>query len=672
MTLNINSPIESVKGIGKNYLKVFNDNGIFKVKDLLMIFPAYYIDAREDSKDLDKEGVFDVKIINIRKVYARKRRSYFIILNGIINNVKVKIIFFNRLYILDYLKNSKFLKIYTKFEFKQGRYQCTNPLIIKDENNTIHTIYKNFSSIKSGILKRLIRNALLSLNKTKEYLPKFIIEKNQILSVENSLKKIHVPDDLSDIKIGKKRFIFEEFLFFNLKLQIIRNTFKLKPRILKYTIDNKLIKKINSKLNFKLTEDQIKTFEDIVNDLKSDKVMNRLIQGDVGSGKTIIAFLSILIAINNNFQSAFLVPTEVLAFQHYESAKNFFNEYNIEIITGSMSNKEKQNIYYKLINGEIDLLIGTHSLLNERLKFKNLSLIVIDEQHRFGVYQKAKLYYKSSSTDTLITTATPIPRTMLLSLYKDINTSIIKTMPENRKPIITKIISSDERKIFYNKIKYELKNNKAFIVLPLINKSEFFVSTKSMESEMGFFKDIFKEHKLGFLKGNDDSDYKSSIIKDFKSGKINVLISTSVIEVGIDVKDANHIIIEDADRFGLSQLHQLRGRVGRGEIQSYCYLIESVNINENGKERLKAMEKYSNGFDISEIDLRLRGGGIIAGLEQKGFLDFKLSTPQENIELFKISQKQADKLIRNKHLRTVEITEYLEEIKEKSKQIMFG
>lgn len=637
-----------------------------------MIFPDFYIDTRRECKDLNKESVFNLKIINIKKVYTRKRRTYFIILNGKINNNPVKIIFFNRLYVFNYLKKLRFLKIYTRFEFKQGIYQSTNPLIIKDENNAIYTIYKNFSSIKPGIIKKVINNALLCLNKSKEYLPQFIIKENQILSIEDSFKKIHNPNDLSDISIGKKRFILEEFLFFNLKLQIIRNSFKSKQRILKYTIDNELIKKINSKLKFELTEDQIKTFEDIVNDLKSNKVMNRLIQGDVGSGKTIIAFLSILIAIHNNYQSAFLVPTEVLAFQHYESAKIFFNEYNIEIITGSMSNRERQMIYNKLLNGDIDLLIGTHSLLNEKLKFKNLSLIVIDEQHRFGVYQKAKLYYKSSSTDTLITTATPIPRTMLLSLYKDINTSIIKTMPKNRKPIITRIIRAEERKIFYDKIKDKLKNNKAFIVLPLINKSEFFVSTKSIESEKDFFEDIFKEHKLGFLKGNDDSNYKSSIIKDFKSGKINILISTSVIEVGIDVKDANHIIIEDADRFGLSQLHQLRGRVGRGEIQSYCYLIESININESGKERLKAMERYSNGFDISEIDLKLRGGGIIAGLEQKGFLDFKISTPQENMELFKSSQKQADKLIRNKALRTKEINEFLEEVKENSRQIMFG
>ncbi len=672
MDLNLNSSIEKVKGIGKNYLKFFNENSIYRVKDLLNLFPYFYIDTSKPSFDLEKQGVFDLRITDMRKVFVRRKRNQLIIVNGIINKIKVKMVFFNRTYIFNLIKSKKSIKIYTKFEKVNAIYQSTNPLIINNEENRIFTVYKDFHSIKSGKLKNIIKNALNSLIKTKEYLPEFVINNHSLLDLKNSYLKIHLPQRTEDVQIGKKRLIYEEFLFFNLNLQTIRKIFKSRQRKNHYLINKELINKINSKLSFKLTEDQIKAFEDIVNDLKSNKVMNRLIQGDVGSGKTIIAFLSILIAIFNNYQSAFLVPTEVLAYQHFESAKDFFDEFKVEILTGNHTKKQKDRIYKKLKQGEIDLLIGTHSLLNDKLKFKNLSLIVIDEQHRFGVYQKAKLYYKSTSIDTLITTATPIPRTMLLSLYNDIDTSIIKTMPKNRKPIITKIISADKRIEFYQKIKQKIYKNKAYIVLPLINKSDFFTSTKSIESETDFYKKIFKDFNLGFIKGDDKSDYKSSIIKDFKDNKINLLISTSVIEVGIDVKDASMIIIEDADRFGLAQLHQLRGRVGRGYIQSYCYLIESTNISENGKKRLKAMKENSNGFKISEIDLKLRGGGIIAGLEQKGFLDFRFSLPQENIDLFKKSQKDAQLLINKNEFRTQELNNYIKEIESKSKNIIFG
>jgi ATP-dependent DNA helicase RecG len=377
--------------------------------------------------------------------------------------------------------------------------------------------------------------------------------------------------------------------------------------------------------------------------------------------------------VQSGFQGAFLAPTEILAQQHFSNGKKFFKSANIDILTGSTPAKERKRIQQQLVEGSINIIFGTHALLNENIQFKNLSMVVIDEQHRFGVSQRAALYYKGKSVDLLVTTATPIPRTMLLSLYNDLSVSVIKTKPHGRLPIITKIIAPTRRHAFYLWLRKKIQEGeKAYIILPLIEESEFFTELKSIESETEYFKNIFKGIPIGIVSGRMSQEKKDTALGDFAEGKTKVLISTTVIEVGIDVKDATFMVIENADRYGLSQLHQLRGRVGRGELQSYCYLFPSPNITENGKRRLKTTASTTDGFKIAETDLKMRGGGIITGFEQSGYLDFKVGNMQDDHEIFIDAQRDAALILGDPSLQNDHILNFLSKIKKKLKEVTFS
>jgi ATP-dependent DNA helicase RecG len=343
------------------------------------------------------------------------------------------------------------------------------------------------------------------------------------------------------------------------------------------------------------------------------------------------------------------------------------------MLTGSTPTAAGKEIQKRLLEGDIDIIFGTHSLLNENVKFKNLSLVVIDEQHRFGVSQRAALYYKGKSVDLLVTTATPIPRTMLLSLYNDLSVSLIKTKPRGRLPIITKIIANRRRDEFYRWLKSKIKEGaKAFIILPLIEESEYFPELRSIEKESPYFEEMFKGISTGIVSGRTPPEDKDKILVDFTQGKIKVLISTTVIEVGIDVKDATIMVIEDADRYGLSQLHQLRGRVGRGELQSYCYLLPSLNITESGKQRLKTTASTNDGFKIAEIDLQMRGGGIITGLDQSGYFDFRVGDVKNDHRIFAAAGRDATQILLDKTLQNDYIANFLTKVERKIKRINFS
>jgi ATP-dependent DNA helicase RecG len=680
LNLKLNSTVNQVKGIGSKYLQIFQKNGILTVLDLLLYFPVHYIDFSNvaDQIEVGKKNLYFIEITGWNLSRRFGRQPSLLRVKARVGQQPVFIVFFNKPYLADFFKANKNAYIYGHFEIKNNTWQSNTPLVLtaeeKDEQHTI-PLYAKISTIKSGTLKKLMKTALDSLEDDFEHLPTMSLEKHKFPGIAAALNGIHFPKRYLPEEIDglKKRFVYSEFLFFQLELQYIRNFFRRVRRTNHYSITPELKAFIKQNLTFELTPDQKTACKEITDDLQGEYTMQRLLQGDVGTGKTIVAFIALLIAKKSEYQGAFLAPTEILASQHFTNAQKFFKSARIELLTGSTPVKKRKEILKGLKEGTIDIIFGTHALLTESVQFKHLSLVVIDEQHRFGVSQRAALYYKGKSVDLLVTTATPIPRTMLLSLYNDLSVSTIKTKPLGRLPIITKIISSEKRDEFYLWLKKKVeKGEKAYIILPLIETSEFFPELKDIETESLYFEKVFKDMPLGIVTGRTPAAEKDSILEALAWGTIRVLVATTVIEVGIDVKDAVVIVIENADRYGLSQLHQLRGRVGRGELQSYCYLFPSSNITENGKNRLKTIAATTDGFKIAETDLKMRGGGIITGLEQSGYLDFKIGNMQDDHEIFKEAQADASLILADETLQNDYIINFLKKIAVKLKDINFS
>ena len=690
MNLKLNSPIDDIKGIGEKYSKILKKHNLLTVFDLLLNFPAFYIDFKkiDNNIEISKKKVYKAKIERVKLTRNFKKRLSTLKVDANIytknklnsklqqNCNNIQIVIFNKPYLCDLLKKNESIYFFGNIENYNDYLQVRNPMIFNTiENCDILPVYTKISTIKSGFLRKIFKNIFESLYDNFENLPEQILKKYSFRNIVETSKKIHFPGVYNEKLIynNKKRFIYKEFLFFQIELQFVRRYFRKNIRINNYRINNKLRESIKQNLQFDLTSDQIRVYEEIVNDLKSKHTMQRLLQGDVGSGKTVVSFLTLLIAKINGFQGAFLVPTEILANQHFLNAKAFFKNIEIEIITGSIPNNKKREIKERLKKGEIDIIFGTHSILNENIEFKNLSIIIIDEQQRFGVSQRAALFYKGKSVDLLVTTATPIPRTMLLTLYNDLKVSKIINKPKERKPIITKIVETEKRDSFYKWLKNKIENGeKTYIVLPLIEKSDFFSQLHSIEEDSEYFKEIFKPSQIGIISGKTPNIEKNKMLNKFINGDIKVLISTTVIEVGIDVKDATIIVIENADRYGLSQLHQLRGRVGRSNFQSFCYIIPSQQITENGKKRLETINTTNDGFKIAEMDLRMRGGGIISGFEQSGYLDFKIADTKRDYEILKLAKIDAEQILKNPSLQNDYITNNISSLKEKIKKINFS
>ncbi len=690
MNLKLNSSTDHIKGVGEKYSRALKKHNILTVFDLLLNFPAFYIDFNniDNNIEISKKKVYKTEIKKVKLTRNFKKRLSTLRVhaniyekNKLNSNSKpkcydIQILIFNKPYLFDLLKKNGNVYFFGNIENNDGYLQVKNPMIFNTiENGSVMPVYTKISIIKSGSLRKIFKNIFESLDDNFENLPEHIVSKYSFRNIAETLKKIHFPETYNENAFynNKKRFIYEEFLFFQIELQFVRRYFKKNIRINNYTINNKLRESIKQSLRFDLTSDQINVYEEVVNDLKSTQTMQRLLQGDVGSGKTVVSFLTLLIAKINGFQGAFLVPTEILANQHFLNAKAFFKNAEIEIITGSTPNNKKREIKERLKKGEIDIIFGTHSILNENIEFKNLSMIIIDEQQRFGVSQRAALFYKGKSVDLLVTTATPIPRTMLLTLYNDLKVSKIINKPKGRKSIITKIVDTGKRDSFYKWLKTKIeKGEKTYIVLPLIEKSDFFSQLHSIEEDSEYFKEIFKPSQIGIISGKTPNIEKARILNKFINGDIKVLLSTTVIEVGIDVKDAIMIVIENADRYGLSQLHQLRGRVGRSSFQSYCYIIPSQQVTENGKKRLKIISSTNDGFKIAEMDLRIRGGGMISGFEQSGYLDFKIADTKRDYKILKLAKIDAEQISKNPLLQNNYITNNISSLKGKIKKINFS
>jgi ATP-dependent DNA helicase RecG len=678
LSISQNTPVEQIKGIGPSYSRILTRRGINSAGDLLLLFPETYLDFSKVAEQpvLDEERLYAFTVDRVRLNRNFKKRISLLTVKGKIGSLPVCLVFFNQPYLLQSLSREKQIYAFGRIENRDGVWQMVNPQLAPENRpGQIVARYKPLATLKGGNLRKIIAAILAAWQDEPETLPEMVMRRHGFPSSSTALRSIHQPLvlDTPTIDKMKARFIYSEFLLFQLELQFIRNYFRGRRRLHRYHFSNDIRLAIDRRLPFTLSGEQITAFSEIVNDLSAPQTMQRLLQGEVGSGKTIVAFLALLLARENGYQGAFLAPTAILANQHYQNARVFFAADDIALLTGDCQAEARKEIQKRLRMGDISLVFGTHALINENIIFKNLSLVIIDEQHRFGVAQRAALFFKSRSADLLVTTATPIPRTMLLALYNDLAVSSLKKPLSGRQPIITRVIAASARLDFYQRLRRELdQGGRGYVIMPLIEKSENTPDLYSLQEEKAFFKDLWPDIPLAVLSGKTKSLQKNRVLRQFRQGRIRLLLATTVVEVGIDVPEATFMIIENADRYGLSQLHQLRGRVGRGPRQSYCYLIASPQPTENGKLRLHAIAANDDGFKIAEMDLQLRGGGVIAGLEQAGELDFKLADIKKDYQLFKAAQADARLLLKNKELQNIDIKNYLATLAEKIKNLSFS
>lgn len=650
----INSSISKLSGIGEKSLPLFNRLKINTVKDVIFSFPYRYeviMHGNSDEKSVltgTYEGSGIVRTHKGKSIFKAVFKSS----NGFFSCLWVN---FNANYPASLLHTGAVYYMYgpvTKFE---GIPAIFHPEIINKDDighvRSVYTIPVSFSIVK---YRKAVKEALdYGLKEINETLPVYILDKYNFPDIKDAVKTLHYPETKANVESiinrthpAYKRFIYDELFYLQLVMQLKRKTYT-KGIGIKFNIDKEYLEEINKFMPFKLTKAQKKVLLDIFNDMVKNRQMNRLVQGDVGSGKTIIAFISAAVAVHNGYQVVILAPTEVLAEQHYNNAKKFFDNLNINtyLLTGSVTKKNKDTIKSMLSSGDINVIIGTHALIEEDVEFKNLGFIIADEQHRFGVHQRKILIDKGYHPDILLMTATPIPRTLAMTLYGDLDVSIIDEMPPGRIPCITKAYKASQLTKAFEFVEEILNDNKkAYFVYPLIDESdklELKAATQSYEE----VKKYFHNKKAGLLHGKMKADEKRQLLHDFKYGDIDILVSTTVIEVGVDVPEATVMLIENAERFGLSQLHQLRGRVGRNDMQSYCLLIASDKIGENGKKRIKAMLEYKDGFKLAEADLELRGQGDFFGTKQSGMPDLHFADIIKDIKIIQQAKNDAAEIL---------------------------
>ncbi len=627
--MDFKDSVSCLKGVGEKKLNLLNDMGISNIYDLLMCFPRKYNDL-STVKPISRENV-DESILISGTIQDIKFNRYkkMLVLDVISGNTIIKITFFNMKYERKFFFNQEYL-FYGKLSLFSNKYSMSNPDVYFREDDIKYKILPIYS-LPKGInqyefrkwIDLILEDELLK----RDILPESLVKENNIMPFYDAIRNIHFPISKKDYSQSLYRVIFNEFFFLNYSILKFKKRSKRENLIeVKNGIDN--ISRYMYSLDFELTSGQKKVMKDIIRDLESDHLMNRLLQGDVGSGKTVIAELVMFLMVKSGAQGVFMAPTEVLARQHFESIRDRFNDlgYRVEILTASVSKKKRDEIIEGLSSGEIHICLGTHALIEPDIKFRNLGIAIIDEQHRFGVDQRRRLISKGKSTHTLVMTATPIPRTLATTLYGDMDISIIDTMPIGRMPVETKVFKESELEICYSNIKKELeKKHQAYVICPLIEDSEY-IEAKSINSVYEELKGVFKGFNIALMSGKLSLDEKDLIMKDFIGGKIDILISTTVVEVGINNINATVILIENAERFGLAQLHQLRGRVGRSDFKSYCFLLDSGDGFDS--KRLKVLEDSHDGFYIADMDLRFRGAGDRAGTRQHGKSNISLDKIQ--------------------------------------------
>ena len=634
--------LEKIKGIGQAKIKILNKLNIENVEDLLMHYPFRYdvikktdISNLQDEDKVIIDGIIETNP-NVFYFSRKKDKTSFKLNTG---DKLLNIVIFNRGFLKSKLLIGTTITVIGKYDKRNNNVVASEIRFEKlKEKEEIEPVYH----ITNGITGKQINNIIKNIDiDVLDYIPEYINDKYKLLSKKEAIKEIHFPTTINKLKQARTKLKYEELFLFMLKINYLKN--KNHKEGLKKIIDYNKVQELINNLPFELTKDQLKSVEDIYNDMVDVKQMNRLLQGDVGSGKTIVSFISLYMNYLAGYQGSLMAPTEILAIQHYNNIKKILPDLNIELLTGKTKTKEKNEILKKLKNNEIDILIGTHSLISENVVYNNLGLVITDEQHRFGVNQRANLKNKGTNPDILYMSATPIPRTYALTIYGDMEVSNIKTMPSGRIEVKTLLKKDSEIKEVLELMYKELKNNhQVYVIAPLIESNEESEMENVYELEEKMNKAFGKLYKVGILHGKMSNKEKDEVMNDFKDNKIQILVSTTVIEVGIDVKNATVITIFDSYRFGLSALHQLRGRVGRSSLESYCILISSKET-----ERLNVLTKTTDGFKISEEDFKLRGSGDLFGIRQSGDMNFKLADLKNDYNMLLKAKEDSDYFIKN-------------------------
>ncbi|MGN1379258.1 MAG: ATP-dependent DNA helicase RecG [Bacilli bacterium] len=636
--------IKNLHNVGEKTAKLLNKLGIYNDNDLINFYPyKYNIYNFASSLEENITLILRVKIESNPIVFYIKKNFNKLSFRANIDNNIINVIIFNRAFLKQNLIVGKEVTIIGKYDFKKNLFTASD-IKFNIINGQIEPIYHLVKGLTNNMLLKILKSNLDNIN-ILDYLPTEYQKKYDLVSKNKAIRDIHFATSLENINNAKKRLIYEELFEFSFKMNYLKklNSKKLKNE---KRFDEEKVEILINSLGFSLTDDQNSSVNDILNDLKSNKKMNRLLLGDVGSGKTIVATIGIYANFLSGYQSSLMAPTELLAYQHYYSINSILDKFGVtvELITGSMTKKEKEKIYERVKNNEIDLLIGTHSLLNDKLVFNNLGLVITDEQHRFGVNQRFTLQDKSTSPDILYLSATPIPRTYAMTIYGDLDISYIKTKPFGRKEIITILKKENEIKDVLHAMLEQIKlGHQIYVVCPSIEQDEAndLTSVNLLKDKLNIaFKNMIN---IEIIHGKMKPNEKDAIMNDFKNNHIKILISTTVIEVGIDVKNATMMIIFNAERFGLATLHQLRGRVGRNELQSYCYLI-----SDKDNEILKVMEESNDGFYISQKDFELRGHGDLFGIKQSGDMNFKIANLKNDYNILLLVNEDTKKYIENK------------------------
>ena len=645
--------LEDIKGIGPKTLKLFQNLNIFTIQDLITYYPykyKLYHPVTLENYEENTEVLINGYIASDVKIYYIKRNLNKISFRLNTGTKLINVTIFNRPFIKQHLLLNKYISVIGKYNVNTNTFTASDiklTPIIKDE---IEPIYHTTQGLKQVNIHKIINNLLEKNIYVPSLIPEEYIKEYSLLDKLTAIKEIHNPTSTNNLKQAEICLKYEELFEYTLKINYLKYLKDKTTTSYIKTFDTSKLDNLISSLPFKLTDSQVNAVEDIKDDFNSPKHMNRLILGDVGSGKTIISFLALYMNYLSGYQGVLMAPTEILIKQHYENIKKILTDLNIEILTGSTTKKDRDKIIENLKNGQIDILLSTHSVLNDDVVFKNIGLVVTDEQHRFGVNQRKNLQNKGENVDVLYMSATPIPRTLALTIFKDMDITEIKTKPLNRKPKITKLYKTSEiKEVLYEMLDEIKKGHQIYVVSPLIENEE--ENTKLASVNYLYEKiNVALNGKvpIGVLHGKLKNEEKENIMNDFKSNKTKILISTTIIEIGVDVSNATMIVIFNAERFGLATLHQLRGRIGRNDIESKCILISDYDT-----PRLKILEESEDGFYISEKDFELRGAGDLFGVKQSGDMVFKIANLNKDFKILKKCSEDSLNFL-NKHINEID------------------
>ena len=652
--MNLHQPLSVLPGVGPKSAEKFAKLGIETLQDLLLYFPFRYEDFQSkqvlDLEDGEKAVISGIVATpaNVQYYGFKRNRLRFSIKQG---EVILAVNFFNQPYLADKIEVGANIAVFGKWD--KAKASLTGMKLLAQDEDDLQPVYRVAQGISQISLIKLIKTAFdqgLDLL-IEENLPQVLLERYHLLSRAEAVRAMHFPKDLAEYKQALRRVKFEELFYFQMQLQVLKMETKDVSNGLALAWQEEQLQEKKSQLPFPLTGAQERALAEILSDLKSPAHMNRLLQGDVGSGKTVVAGLAMYAVHTAGYQSALMVPTEILAEQHFESLSQLFPDLKLALLTGSMKAAERKETLLAIELGQVDMVIGTHALIQDGVQYHHLGMVIVDEQHRFGVAQRRILREKGDNPDVLMMTATPIPRTLAITAFGDMDVSIIDQMPAGRKPIITRWVKHEQLEVVLDWIKKELvKGAQVYFISPLIEESEALDLKNAIDLEEELQAYFGGDARVSLLHGKMKSDEKEAIMQDFKNKEVDILVSTTVIEVGVNVPNATIMVIMDADRFGLSQLHQLRGRVGRGDKQSYAVLIANPKT-ESGKKRMKIMTETTDGFVLAEEDLKMRGSGEIFGTRQSGIPEFQVADIVEDYPILEEARKVASQIVQNKEWR---------------------